>query len=85
MRILAVVILMLLVVGCTKQNIKISNTKFPEGQKLYFSKCGGCHRLYDRLEFSPERWDSIVYTMRPKAKTTMEQEVEILHFLKERD
>ncbi len=82
----AVLILsMLLMIGCNKSTVQTSNTKFPTGQKLYISKCGGCHRLYDRLEYSSEKWDTIVTTMRSKAKTTSDEEKEILLFLKERD
>lgn len=72
-------------VGCYKQTIHSVNTKFPEGRKLYLSKCGGCHRIYDRNEYEPAQWDTIVVSMRTKAKTTVDQEREMLLFLKERD
>lgn len=85
MRYLFLLTILVLLVGCSKHTIQTSNTKFPSGQKLYLSKCSGCHRIFDRLEYSPEKWDSILVTMRSKAKTTSEQEQEILLFLKERD
>ncbi len=85
MKYFSLLIIFFLIAGCSKHTIQTSNTKFPAGQKLYLSKCGGCHRTYDRLEYSPEEWDSILVTMRSKAKITDEQEKEILFFLKERD
>lgn len=47
------------------------------------SKCAGCHRLYLPHEFTPAKWDSILVVMRPKAKITLEEEKEILKYLKE--
>lgn len=85
MRYFLLLIICVILAGCSKHTIQTTNTKFPLGQKLYFSKCSGCHRTFDRLEYSPEKWDSILVTMRSKAKITIEQEKEILLFLKERD
>lgn len=78
------VLSLLLMFGCTKQSVNFSETKFPIGQKLYISKCGGCHRLYDKLEYSPAKWDTILTVMRSKAKIKSDEEKEILLFLKER-
>ncbi|MFN4111790.1 MAG: hypothetical protein ACK4G1_05900 [Ignavibacteria bacterium] len=85
MKYLVLLLLLIAFTGCSKQTFQPINTKFPHGQKLYFSKCGGCHRLYDRTEFKPEQWDTIMISMKAKAKTTTEQEKEILLFLKERE
>lgn len=85
MKYFVLLLLLIAFIGCSKQTVQSINTKFPYGQKLYFSKCGGCHRLYDRNEFSFEQWDTIMVSMKVKAKITAEQEKEILLFLKERD
>ncbi len=85
MRIIAILVLLLIFIyGCGKHAIHYEETKFPVGKKLYISKCGGCHNLYLRNEFTPEQWDTIVVFMRKKAKTSLEQEEEILKFLKEK-
>ncbi|MCX8057269.1 MAG: hypothetical protein N3F03_06670 [Ignavibacteria bacterium] len=85
MKFLIVIFLFSIFIGCSTKTIKSTNTKFPSGQKLYLSKCSGCHRLYDRLEYTPHQWDSIMVVMRVKAKTNPEQEIEILNYLKERN
>lgn len=64
-------------------SVERRDTKFPVGQKLYLSKCSSCHRLYDPGEFTPSQWDTILFSMRKKAKTSPEEEAEILKFLKE--
>lgn len=77
-------VFLLLIAGCGTQSIHREATQFPVGKKLYISKCGGCHKLYERLEFTPAHWDTIVISMRNKAKISSDEEIEILSFLKER-
>ncbi|MCR4418354.1 MAG: hypothetical protein WHV63_00105 [Ignavibacteria bacterium] len=81
---LTIISVILIFAGCTKHSIHNEETQFIEGKKLYISKCGGCHKLYVRNEFTPAQWDTIVVSMRNKAKITADQENEILKFLKER-
>lgn len=76
-------VLMSLMNGCGKSFVKREFTKFPEGEKLYMSKCATYHRLYLPHEFTPVKWDSILVVMRSKAKITLEEEKEILNYLKE--
>lgn len=75
--------LMIFVLSSCSSSFERRDTKFPEGQKLYISKCSGCHRLYDPREFTHSQWDTILFSMRKKAKTSPEEEAEILKFLKE--
>ncbi|MGA7836377.1 MAG: hypothetical protein WB996_00285 [Ignavibacteriaceae bacterium] len=63
-------------------NIK---TKYPAGLKLYLSKCSGCHRLYERKEYTPEKWSEIMFRMQKKSNASDEQIDKIYNFLTERD
>lgn len=60
-------------------------TKYPEGLELYVSKCGGCHRLYNRDEFPAEKWGMILIPMQKKSRTSDEEVDKIFDFLTERD
>lgn len=82
-KLMTATVLMTVIIGCGRSFVKKEFTKFPEGEKLYMSKCAGCHRFYLPHEFTPAKWDSILVVMRPKAKITLEEEKEILNYLKE--
>lgn len=60
-------------------------TKYPEGLELYLSKCGGCHRLHQRNEYSDEKWSEIIFRMQKKARTSDRESDEIYRFLTETD
>ena len=60
-------------------------TKYPGGLDLYLSKCGGCHRLHERNEFTGQKWDKILTRMQKKSKISDEQTEKILKFLTEVD
>lgn len=83
MKVLISILLGFVLIGCGKSFVRKEFTKFPEGEKLYMSKCAGCHRLYFPNEFTPAQWDSIVVVKRTKSKTTLDEEREILNYLKE--
>jgi hypothetical protein len=84
MKFLLTFLLVITFVGCGSQSIHKETTQFPVGKRLYISKCGGCHQLYGRNEFVPAQWDTILVSMRTKAKISSDEEREILNFLKER-
>lgn len=81
---LILIFVITILAGCGTKSIHQEETQFPVGKKLYISKCGGCHRLYQRNEFTSSQWDTVVVSMRSKAKISSEEEKEILNFLKER-
>ena len=59
-------------------------TKFPKARELYRSKCGGCHMLHNRHQFSAAKWDSILIPMQKKAKISNDQVEMILNYLEEK-
>ena len=77
--------ILLMLAGCNSnlQKIHAEPTNFPEGKEIFISKCGGCHRFYNREHLSNNSWDSILVIMQQKAKLTHEQKNKILLFLKE--
>lgn len=50
-------------------------------EELYYEKCGGCHRVYKKSEFSKEHWQKEVEDMSKRAKLTSEQKKMILNYL----
>lgn len=69
----AVVILFmtfLFIESCSQGYIVNMNesTRYPEGRKLFISKCNGCHQLYNPGNFNAAEWDSILIPMQKKAK-----------------
>ncbi len=81
MKYFVLLLLLIAFTGCSKQTVQSINTKFPHGQKLYLSKCGGCHRLYDRGEFKPEQWDTIMVSMRSKGNTFIPERTRVKIFI----
>lgn len=69
--------------GCGGKEV-FKNTQYPAGQNLYFSKCGGCHQLYDRNRYTPAAWDTLMNEMAERSKLTVEEKNLILTYLKER-
>lgn len=69
-------IILLFLIGCSANIIYHS-----KGEELYNSKCGGCHRIYNKAEFNPEQWKTEVEEMSKKAKLTNDESKLILDFL----
>ena len=76
--------LMMLTVGCTKNNADISSLYVPTaanvtagatlqelqlGRALYIDNCGSCHALFSPDNYSATRWRNYMNSMAPK--TTM--------------
>lgn len=51
------------------------------GRKLYIAKCSGCHSLYQPKLYTETQWDTIMVTMRKKAKLNDQQYDDIKRFL----
>lgn len=66
----------LLLLGCSSALIN-ENTS----ETLYKNKCSGCHRLYDKKEFSKEEWGKKLPEMSVKANLTIDEEKLILNYL----
>lgn len=58
-------------------------TDFPEGRELFVSKCNSCHQLYSPNQHTKIEWDSILVTMKNKAKISNEQKNEIYNWILE--
>ncbi|MBA4407316.1 hypothetical protein C0389_08585 [bacterium] len=54
-----------------------------KGEELYHEKCGGCHRLYSKKEFSRKRWGIEVESMSKKSKLSEDEKRMILGYLAE--
>lgn len=67
--------LLLFVFGCAT----VSYTSVEE--KVYFEKCGGCHRVYKREDFTKEKWINELEEMTKRAKLSDEDKKMILEFL----
>ncbi len=76
-------IVSLVLFGCSNPAFK-HVTKFPEGQNFYFSKCGGCHKIYNRNNYSPIQWEKIMNDMKDRSKLNEMDFNSILEYLKER-
>ena len=50
-------------------------------EELYYNKCGGCHRLYPKTEFTKEKWLIEVEEMSKKAKLPDEEKRMIIKYL----
>lgn len=83
MRFIMGFIVALILFGCSNPAFK-HDTKFPEGQNLYFSKCGGCHKIYDRDNYTPQQWKKIMKDMTARSKLKDNEMKSILEFLQER-
>lgn len=76
------VLLISLLIGCNKSIIdsKKINKNF-EGELLYKSKCGGCHKLYDKFAYNQTQWTSILLEMEKKSRISFEQKNKIYDYL----
>ncbi len=54
------------------------------GEKLYYDKCSGCHRIHNKNEYDSEKWAKVLEEMKKKARLTTEEEKAILNFLVEK-
>lgn len=52
-----------------------------KGEELYYNKCGGCHRLHSKTEFTSEKWKSEVEEMSKKAKLNEDEKRMIIEYL----
>ena len=67
--------------GCsTKEKMIDANN---HGQKLYYDKCSGCHRLYKKAEYEPKRWNEIMNVMKKKSHLSDDEERMIIKYLTE--
>ncbi len=81
---MAVVMMLILDSGCTKNSTDTSGLYIPtssdatanatlqeleQGRALYIDNCGACHSLFSPDAYTPARWRSILNSMAPK--TTM--------------
>ena len=52
------------------------------GKIIFTNRCGRCHALPDPLQFTAQRWDSILSIMIPRARLDKEQEIHLTAFIK---
>jgi hypothetical protein len=52
-----------------------------KGEELYYNKCGGCHRLHSKTEFTDEKWKSEVEEMSKKAKLNEDEKRMLIEYL----
>lgn len=51
-----------------------------KGEVLYYNKCGGCHRLYSKSEFTGEKWRSEIQKMSKKAKLSDDEKRMLIEY-----
>ncbi|MDP2035735.1 MAG: hypothetical protein Q8L04_00010 [Ignavibacteria bacterium] len=69
------ILILLFVVGCASA---IYSSK---EEKLYVEKCGGCHRVYAKSEFSKEHWLKEFDEMTKRAKLDEAQKMMMRNYL----
>lgn len=76
-----VILFLLIFVSCSSKEkiIDINN----EGQKLYYEKCNGCHRIFNKSEFESKRWKEIMNAMKKKSHLSEDEERMIIKYLAE--
>src|SRR6187549_3560018 len=52
------------------------------GRTIFINKCGKCHGLPDPIQFTPKRWEVILYSMIPKARLNDEQAVHVTAYVR---
>ncbi|OGU69859.1 MAG: hypothetical protein A2499_01115 [Stygiobacter sp. RIFOXYC12_FULL_38_8] len=71
----SIVLILLFIVGCASA---IYSSK---EEKLYVEKCGGCHRVYAKDEFSKEHWLKEFDEMTKRAKLDEAQKMMMRNYL----
>ena len=71
-----ILVIFLSIVGC-------SATKYftSKGEELYYEKCAGCHRLYQKSELSVDEWKVKLDEMAKRAKLDDEEKRLVLTYL----
>jgi Zn-finger protein len=72
-------LILLFVIGCSTQTTTSNNDQ--NGSELYSEKCGGCHRLHSKNEYTKAEWSQILQTMKTKAKLTEKENSIIEQYL----
>lgn len=86
MKIILVILFLIALVDACNQGYFINTeleTQFPEGRELFISKCNSCHQLYDPDKYDSTGWNSILVTMKVKAKINEDQSTEIYNWILE--
>jgi mono/diheme cytochrome c family protein len=52
------------------------------GERLYRSKCAGCHRAYPPASRGADAWSEVLSRMAPKAKLSDEERARVLEYLR---
>jgi mono/diheme cytochrome c family protein len=52
-----------------------------QGERLYRSKCAGCHRAYPPQQLDAERWAEVLGRMAPRAKLSDGERAAILEYV----
>lgn len=62
------VLFLLVFAACSNEkSIKQGNGNL-SGEQLYKEKCGGCHALYKKDQFTVGDWDTVIARMEKKAR-----------------
>ena len=72
----SVLLILLFLAGCAAAIVYSSKE-----EELYYEKCGGCHRVHKKGDFSKEHWLKEVDDMSKRAKLTDNQKEMILNYL----
>lgn len=72
-------LILLFVISCSTQTTTSSNDH--NGSELYREKCGGCHRLHSKNEYTKAEWMQILQLMKIKAKLTEKENSLIKNYL----
>jgi hypothetical protein len=70
---------LLSLIGCGTQTSSVKNDQF--GSELYSDKCGGCHRLHLKNEYTKAEWMQIMQVMKMKAKLSKNESSIIEQYL----
>lgn len=67
-------------------NVKIDSAEIKmkllaDGKKLYENKCGKCHALHEKNEYTPKEWKNILKIMKIKAELNKNEEYLIENYL----
>ncbi len=85
-----------IVIGCQKKGIPVISDRTPmrntdttmltadtiSGRMVLMRRCDRCHGLPDAIQYTADRWESIVAVMAPKARLNRQQTFDVLSYLK---